>query len=68
MRTLTSTTTSGEMRKLRDAGPVGSGREALGVGELVSGVAHELNNPLTAVVGYAELLRSERPTKRPGRT
>lgn len=29
------------------------------LGELVSGVSHELNNPLTAVFGFAQLLLSE---------
>lgn len=29
------------------------------IGELVSGVAHELNNPLTTVLGYAQMLEED---------
>jgi len=36
------------------------------VGQLVSGLAHELNNPLQGILGYAELMLASRPSPTEG--
>ena len=38
------------------------------IGQLVAGVAHELNNPLTSVIGFAQLLESEMRSGEPPRS
>ncbi len=42
-------------RKLLEQQMITAGRLAI-TGELAAGIAHELNNPLTGVIGYAQLL------------
>ncbi len=43
-----------EMKKLRDQ--LFNSYKLASIGQLVSGVAHEINNPLTGILGFSELL------------
>jgi signal transduction histidine kinase len=46
-------------RRLRDQ--VTQSEKLSSLGRMIAGVAHELNNPLTSVIGYAQLLRTVPP-------
>ncbi len=43
-----------EMKRLRDK--IYHSYKLVSIGQLVSGVAHEINNPLTGILGFAELI------------
>jgi len=46
-------------RRLRDQ--ITQSEKLSSLGRMIAGVAHELNNPLTSVIGYAQLLRTMPP-------
>ena len=53
-----------EPRQGDPGGPVHHNQEASSLGEIVAAFAHELKNPLTAILGYAELLLQFCPDER----
>jgi signal transduction histidine kinase len=55
-----------EAQRLAESRLIRSARLAA-VGEMAAGVAHELNNPLTTVAGFVELVLEELPAESPHR-
>jgi signal transduction histidine kinase len=56
-----------EAQQLAENRLIRSARLAV-VGEMAAGIAHELNNPLTTVTGFTELILSEMPNNSPFRS
>lgn len=53
-----------QMKKLKEAqDQLVQSTKLAAIGELAANVAHEINNPLTTILGYAELLKEEEDTE-----